>query len=172
MNTKERSKRNAFLGAGRAGSGLYRQGLALSSVLARLRRASHLAAFENCALGGGQRIRFIGICEVGKGFVLPLHQRHSIQELLELFGRQRRANARESARYLTTRGSQGFALSGIIRQEELSSIRKRAVPTQDSSPIGQSSRRGDKLVLHMISDSRYSLGSRSNRASLFDQRWV
>ena len=143
MNTKERSKRNAFFGGWPGG---------FRDFIGRVQKGvppfpatspSGFQPLEDRALGGGQRIWLPGLCEVGQGVVLPLHERHSIEKLLELFGRQGRANARESARNLTARGSKGFALSGIIRQEKLSSIRKRADPMQDSSPIGQSSRNGD-----------------------------
>ncbi|HMH85894.1 MAG TPA: hypothetical protein VK529_08120, partial [Gemmatimonadaceae bacterium] len=49
-----------------------------------------------------------GLSYVGKNLVLPLDMCHPIQQSFEFFGRESRAEARDSARDFATRGRDPF----------------------------------------------------------------
>src|SRR3954462_1616276 len=93
---------------------------------------------------GGDRVR-----NVRKDIVLPLNPRHPVHQLLELRGRERRANFGYSTRNLTARGSHCFALSTIIHRLVAAWLRNRAAGLQDSSRQRLFARRGEKLILHL-----------------------
>jgi hypothetical protein len=114
MNTKKRTKRNAFLGAGRAGFGSLSAAHFAPFRPTMITPRSGFQRLDDCPLGGGQRIRIAVFREVGKRVVLPLQKRHSVEQFVELRGLQGRANARESSRDLTARVSKSFALSAIM----------------------------------------------------------
>jgi hypothetical protein len=52
--------------------------------------------------------------EVGQHIVLPLDVRHPIEQALEFLWRQRRAEARDSSSYLTSRFRYRLCLASII----------------------------------------------------------
>jgi hypothetical protein len=89
MNTKERAKRNALF------CGCFR------SVVHSTPRPliGHLA---------GVPPNRRGLSYVGENLVLPLDMCHSIQQPLEFFGRESRAEARDSARDFATGGRDCF----------------------------------------------------------------
>jgi hypothetical protein len=60
--------------------------------------------------------RRMGFGNDGQDIVLPLDARHSVQEPVEFFGRERRAEARDSARDFATCGRDCFYFSAIIHQ--------------------------------------------------------